>query len=298
MSNKTKGIVFIALATIIYGILPVLMRMTFDEGSNAVTACVLRFSLALPVLLAILAVRKTSLKVTSKDLLLLFLAGGIGTAGTTLLFNYAFSYISVGMAATLHFIYPILVPLTCVVLFKDKMDKWKLMALAAGVAGVVAFMEPGHAAALGIVLALASGVTYAGYIIMVDKTSLGKMDNMKLTFYLCFFAAITALVCSLVEGSLTIGDITPKGWVISVVFSLSSTVIALTFFQLGIHYVGSTTAAIMSTIEPITSVVLGILLLGESITPLKVLGCALIVTSIVLISRSGDPAPITEEIHS
>lgn len=292
MNDKTKGVVFIALATIIYGILPILMRMTFDEGSNAATACALRFSLALPVLLAILIIRKTPLRVTGRDAALLFLAGGLGTAGTTLLFNHAFNYISVGMAATLHFIYPILVPLTCVILFKDRMDKWKLLALVMGVAGVVAFMEPGHAAALGIIFALASGVTYAGYIIMVDKTSLARMDFLKLTFYLCVAAAGVSLTCALLEGVFTIGDITPKGWVLSVIFSISSTVLALTFFQLGVGYVGSTTASIMCTIEPITSVVLGILVLGESITPLKVVGCTLIVISIVFISRSVQtPAP-------
>lgn len=300
MNNKTKGVVFIALATMIYGILPVLMRMTFDEGSNAATACFIRFTLCLPVLLVILVIKRVPLGINKKEMFLLFLTGGIGTAGTTLLFNHSFSYIAVGMAATLHFIYPILVPLACVVLFKDKMDKWKLMALVAGVAGVIAFMEPGHAAALGIIMALASGVTYAGYIILVDKTTLNDMDNFKLTFYLCAFAALVSLICALAEGNLTVTEVTPKGWLISVFFSLTSTVGSLTLFQQGMKYVGPSTAAIMSTIEPITSVVLGILLLGEDITFLKILGCSLIVLSIILISRSvkgpsaPEPIPVAE----
>lgn len=287
MSEKTKGVLCIAVATVIYGILPVLIRITFDEGSNGPTSCFLRFALALPALAAILLAQGKSFRLTPGEVWLFVLAGGVGTAGTTYLLNYSFAFIPVGMAATLHFIYPILVSLACVFLFRDRMDVWKVLALVAGVAGVAAFVERGAVSIPGVVLALVSGATYAAYIVLVDKTPLVRMDFMKLTFHLCLFAAPVALAGALAEGKLSLGEITPKGWLVSALFSLGSTVGALALFQMGVKRVGAATAAILSTIEPITSVLLGILILGEEVTPMKALGCALIVASIALISRSG-----------
>ncbi len=293
MSEKSTGAICIALATVIYGILPVLIRITFDEGSNGPLSCFLRFALALPVLLPVLIARGTGLRLTAAEARLLFWAGSIGTAGTTYLLNYSFAFIPVGMAATLHFIYPILVSLACVLLFRDRMDVWKVLALAAGVAGVAAFFERGAVSIPGIALALVSGGTYAAYIVLVDKTALVRMDFLKLTFYLCLFAAPVSLAGALAEGRFAPENLTAKGWLVTILFSLGSTVGALVLFQLGVKRVGSATAAIMSTIEPITSVLLGILILGEDVTAAKAIGCALIVTSIVLISRSGGGAAQT-----
>lgn len=286
MNNKVKGILFITIATIIYGLSPVVIRMTFDEGSNAATTTFLRFAIAVPVLFIICLWKKIPLKITPAEFGYLFLAGGVCISGVTLLLNYSYNYISVGISATLHFIYPILVSLACVVLFKDRLDKWKILALVLGTIGIVAFLEKGQAAWAGIVLALLSGVVYALYIIIMDKTPLKHMSYFKATFYMCLTGMLTALVAAAVTNSLTLHAITPKGWLLSILFSILSTVVALTLFQIGVACIGAAAAAIMSTVEPITSVICGILILGETITAAKIIGCALIIGSILLISRS------------
>ena len=61
---------------------------------------------------------------------------------------------------------------------------------------------------------------------------------------------------------------------------------AVTLFQLGVLYVGPSTSAILSTFEPITSIVCGVLILGESLSLLKIIGCVLILSGVILITLS------------
>lgn len=296
MSNKAKGMICIIIATMCYGFVPILIRMTYDEGSDPTTTSFLRFFLAIPIVLIPILKKRVSLKITGKEVLYLAISGAICMAGATLLISFSYNYISVGMSATLHFIYPIFVAMVCVALFKEKFDKWKLIALLASTCGVVAFMEKGQTTGswLGITLALLSGIAYGVYMIIVDKTSLNKMYVFMFTFYISIFTAIATLAFSPLTGGLSLATITPKGWLICAAYSILSTVVAVTLFQAGIVYVGAATAAIVSTVEPITSVLMGILLLGETITIFKIVGCALIILSIVFISRSAKPNDVIQ----
>lgn len=85
-------------------------------------------------------------------------------------------------------------------------------------------------------------------------------------------------------GELTLTTLTPQAWFISTVFALLCTVVTLSLLQIGIKHVGASTAAILTTFEPITSIICGVLLLGETVTMIKIVACALIMTGVVTLS--------------
>ncbi|HHY27932.1 MAG TPA: EamA family transporter [Desulfitobacterium dehalogenans] len=285
MNKKLTGILCAVLSAIIYGFTPILARIAYDGGANGITVTFLRGILSIPILFIILKIKRIPLQI-GKDWKGILLAGVFGMSLTTLLLYISYSYISVGMATTLHFIYPILVSVACTVFFKDKMNLWKISALILCSIGIFMFIDRiSSFGVTGTVLALLSGVTYALYIICIDKGRLKHIHYFKLTLYLNVLMVGVSGLFGLCTGDLHF-SLTPKAWVLCALVSLFTSFGALPLLQQGIKLTGASTAAILSTLEPITSVILGILILQETVSPLKLLGCILIIISILLIAIS------------
>lgn len=282
------------LSAITFGFAFTLGPMTYGEGgSNPTTLTFLRNAISLPVLLLILYAKNISVKVSKKEMLSLAILGGIGNAVTTLMLFISFSLIDVGIATTIHFIYPVFVTLGCVLFYKEKLGLQKVIALMIATSGIACFFFGIDTSAgfsggmfLGLVLAVASGMTYAFYIIYMDKSGLKNQPVFKITFYVALMSTIAMGIYGTANGELTLGTLTTRSWVISTAFSLLCTVVALSLLQIGIKHVGASTAAILTTFEPITSIICGVVLLGESITMVKVVACALIMIGVVTLSLS------------
>lgn len=299
--TNTKGILLTMLSAITFGFAFTLGPMTYGEGgSNPITLTFLRNFLSLPILLLILWQQKISLRVTAKELASLAILGGIGNAVTTWMLFIAFSLIDVGIATTIHFIYPVFVTIGCVLFYKEKLGLQKIIALLIATSGIGCFFFGVDMSAglngnmfLGLILAVASGMTYAFYIIYMDKSGLKNQPVFKISFYVAATSSIAMGIFGTANGQLTLSTLTPKSWVISTVFALLCTVVALSLLQIGIKHVGASTAAILTTFEPITSIVCGVLLLGESVTTVKIVACALIMTGVVTLSlaKQKKPAP-------
>lgn len=287
-----KGVILTMLSAITFGFAFTLGPMTYGAGgSNPTTLTFLRNFLSLPVLLLILFAKGISIKVTKKELLNLTILGFIGNAVTTLMLFIAFSLIDVGIATTIHFIYPVFVTLGCVIFFKEKLGLRKVIALMIATCGIACFffgvdtsMGFSGGMFLGLLLAVASGMTYAFYIIYMDKSGLKDQPVFKITFYVALMSSIAMGIYGTANGELTLTTLTTRAWWISLAFSLLCTVVALSLLQIGIKHVGASTAAILTTFEPITSITCGVLLLGESVTAHKLLACALIMIGVVTLS--------------
>ena len=101
--------------------------------------------------------------------------------------------------------------------------------------------------------------------------------------YFCLCDCILAGGAGLFTGQLTF-QMSPMAWVYSLLVAIFVSVMGVPLFNYGICAVGASTAAILSTLEPITSVVLGWLFMGETLTAYKIIGCLCIIASVLLIS--------------
>ena len=284
MKERYRGILFTALSAVFFGLTPVLARSAYDGGANGISMTFLRALLALPVLFVLVRARGVPLKMEPDEWRGVLLTGGLGTALTSILLYSSYSYIPVGMATTLHFIYPLLVAAACVFLFRERLGPLKVVALVCGAAGILLFLDRGApGGALGMGLALLSGVSYSFYIIYLDQSGLKNLYYFKLTFWLCAVMGVVAGGFGLLTGTLSL-HLTPKAWLFACLVALFSSVGAVTLFQVGIRMIGASAAAILSTLEPITSVLLGVLVLHEELTLPKLGGCACILASVVLIT--------------
>ena len=294
--KKHIGMLAAILSAVIFGISPILVRFTFQGGSNGITATFLRSILAIPILYLILRQKKTSLRLTKKECGDVILFGLLGVTFTAVALTVSYQYIPVGISTTLHFIYPMLVTAAGVLFFHEKIGKSKAAALLLAFAGVLFFMEKnGEINLIGVALALLSGVTYTFYMLGIERTGLKEIPFFKLSFYFCIVASISTGILGLATGKLQL-HLTPEAWFFSFLVAILVSVGALSLFQIGIKSVGSSAAAILSTLEPITSILLGALILKEVITFQKLIGCLLILLSVILMtalhSRVNTPAAV------
>lgn len=295
--KKHLGIAAVLLSAFLFGVTPVLGKLTYSQGSNPVMLTFLRGFFAVPILFLVLKLRKIPLGITRRDIRDILFIGFLGFAPTGLLLYSAFAYIPVGLATVLHFMFPAIVALAGILCFKSRVTAPKVISLVLGTGGVLLFLERGNStAATGIVLALASAISYSVYILGVERSSLSRFHYFKLSFYLLICSVTLSGVFALFTNSFTLA-LTPAAWFYSFVLSMLVAIGAFTLLQIGIVLCGATTASILSTLEPITGVVTGYLVLQETLSLPRLAGCVLIFGAVVLtsVAEAREPSPSAVE---
>ena len=296
---RLKGIVMTCVSAMLFGITPVLASKTYEMGSNALTLTFYRNLLAVPVLLILMAVRKIPFGLTGKQTVLLSTIGGGLRATTTFMLYASYTYIGIGTATTLHFLYPLFTALLCLLLFHQRMGLRKCIALALAIAGVgcfAGFSGSSGGGSLrsmlpGLILAVASSMTYSGYMTGMEHTELKEMNPTKVSCYMGLSNALIILLFNLPLRQINF-FLPPKAMAYTFIISICTSFFAFALLQLGIRELGASTAAIFCLLEPITSVLSGWLLLGEAMTPVKACGCLLVLGAVA--AAIGDTTPASE----
>ena len=286
MNERTKGFFLVILSAAVFGVLPVIVRSINACGSNSVMTSFLRFLLSLiPLYLAVRA-NKSGLRITKTEAIKILLIAVCGLGGTSVLLFLSYNYIPSGMATTIHFVYPVFVILGSILFLKQKVSPLKLLCVALCFGGILLFYGggDGNVQPLGLFLAFVSGITYAFYIVFLDVSGLAKMDPTKMIFYMNLFSAIMVGILAGATGSFTLA-ISLKGWILALFLAIVISFLAVRSFQLGVRYIGPQNAAILSTFEPITSLIVGILVYQEAFTLAGIAGCVLILSSVVITAR-------------
>ena len=232
----------------------------------------------------ILKYKKISFKINKNEFKDILIISIFGVALTTVLLYSSYSYIGVGVATTLHFTFPIFVALACRFIFKEKLCKNKIIALITSFIGILFFMEKGsNSNVLGILMALISGVTYAFYIVYLEKKKLININSYKLLFYIALFVSIVMFLGNLFYPYIVI-KLSFKAYLLMFIVSILASVFGVLLLKIGISIIGSTSAAIFSLFEPITSLIFGVLLLNENLNLMKIIGSLIIFVSITYLA--------------
>lgn len=282
--SRTKGIFFTMLSAVSFGIMPIIAVYAYRGNCNAFTLCFLRSFFAIIILLPYLKYKKVSLKLSKDEIVSLLSLSLVGNTLTTLMLFLSYNYIPVGMATTLHFTYPVIVTFICIAMYKEKVNRKKIITLLLSFVGILMFFEnSAEVSYLGIFLSVASGFTYSYYIVYLSRSILKGMNIFKLTYYISIITAISIYISGMLMGKISFG-LTPTAWVHSFIIAILSGIIGLVCMQIGIRIVGPSTASILSTFEPITSMLLGVLILNEAITLKIIIGSIMIIASVILIT--------------
>jgi len=286
MNTKTKGALAAVLAAFIFGFTPILGRISYDGGSNATMLTFLRSFLALPILFVIIKLSKISLSLTTKNWRDLILMGVFGSTATTLTLYESYNYIPVGMATLIHFTYPSFVVIYSVAFLKEKMTRGKTLCLLLSTVGLLLFCDiSGGGQLQGFVLALISAITFAFVMIFQYRSSLINFHPFKISFYQCCITSSVMFFFGLITENLTL-TLTNQAWFYSFLVAICVSIAALSLTQIGLQYIGSTAVSVLSLFEPITSVVVGVLVLKEDFSLEKLFGCVLVLLAVLSFTLS------------
>ncbi len=237
-------------------------------------------------------IKKISFHVTKKQLLFIALISVLGLVTATLTLISSYRYMGTSMATTLHFIYPVLVALICFIFFKEKLSKYKIIALLAAVIGICFFFQNdtiGSNTFLGIFLSIFSGLAYAFYMVGLDKSHLRTVNSMVLTLYVSVFAASSTLLIGGIRQNILFA-LPIEAYFFMLCNSIFISFCAIALLQIGVKYLSATTAAIFCLFEPVTSNMSGIFFMGEAVTPLKIMGSMIILCSAEVITLLENPS--------
>lgn len=280
--HRITGILLIAISAASFGTLAIFGRLLYAEGIDTFTMLFLRFGFAALVMAAILLVRRERLP-RGKILLQLLGMGALGYVGQSFSYLSAIKYASAGLVALLLYLYPVFVFSLSVIFLREKVTWTKVLALVLALTGMALTVDPAGGQLNGVLLAIAAALIYSVYII-VGTNVMKHVSPVQSA--LVIFASAGA-----VYGILTAFDgahfpSTGSGWLGIAGIVLIATVIPVATFLAGLERIGPTNAAMLSTLEPVVTVLLAGLLFAERLQPLTILGGGLILVAVILLTRS------------
>lgn len=299
MDNRLKGTLCGIAAAVSYGTNPLGALHLFHDGLRANSVLFYRCGLAAVLLGLLLLAQRRQLRVTLREGVVLVVLGllfGI----SSLTYYSSFLFMDAGVASTILFVYPVMVAVIMAACFGEKISGMTVASIVLALSGIALLYRGDGGAALsttGVVLVMISSLTYALYIVVVNKSSV-RMSAVKLNFYVLLVSVGVYLVYALAAQSPIQPLTTPWMWANGLFLALFPTIISLVMMVIAVHNIGSTPTAIMGALEPLTAVVIGVMVFGEHFTPRLGLGIALILVAVLLnvAGKSFSPMSIVRRV--
>jgi drug/metabolite transporter (DMT)-like permease len=261
-------------------------KEAYRNGVSVTTLLALRFAIAAGGFWAIVAARRPTSPRPARGILLGGLAlGAIGYAGEAGAFFAALTRIDASLTSLLLYTYPAIVFAAAVALRRERADHRRLAALGLATGGAALVLVGGGAGALdplGVALALGAALSYSAYILVADRV-LTRLDPFVLSALIATGAATSFAIVGVITGSLQLG-IAATGWLWIAALALLSTIVAISAFLTGLPKVGPATASIASTVEPVVTVGLAMLVFGERLRGVQLAGGALVILAVILLA--------------
>lgn len=280
--KRLTGILLIAISAASFGTLAIFGRFLYADGMDTFTMLFLRFGIAASIMTVILILRR-ELFPRGRVLALLIGMGALGYVGQSFSYLSAIKYASAGLVALLLYLYPAFVFVLSVIFLREKITLAKIIALGLALLGAALTVNPEGGQLTGILLAIAAAAIYSVYII-VGTDVMKHVSAVQSS--LVIFASAGA-----VYGTLTLINgahfpTTSSGWWSMAGIVLLATVIPVVTFLAGLERIGPTNASLLSTLEPVVTVLLASWLFAERLEPITLVGGALILVAVIVLTRS------------
>ncbi len=189
MGTKTKGYILGIVAAATYGMNPLFALPLYGEGMTADSVLFFRYLFAIPILGIMIMARGRSFKVSVRDLSTLIVMGLVVAFSSLGLF-LSYTYMDAGIASTILFVYPIMVAVIMAVMFHERLSLMTIACIALVLGGIAMLYKGSGDVTLsftGTVLVIASALSYAIYIVAVNRTGLRNVATLTVTFYVLLF---------------------------------------------------------------------------------------------------------------
>lgn len=284
-----NGIFYAVISSMSFGFSPLFSLALITAGLSDFDILSYRWLIAGLVLMFYAFAKKKSLRLNSFDeawkIILLSVLRAI--TSVTLLIGYV--NISSGIAATLNFMYPVIVTLTMVIFFGEKRSATDYLAILASIFGVYllasgdSIVAHGGNTRLGLICSLISAFSFAAYYIVMKQVKADKIEVVKFTTWIMMLSAVYFIICAFIfNGKLTL--ITDaRSWMNALGLGLWATMVSNITGVKGIRRIGPTMTSILGAVQPVTAVILGVLFLGEHLYLRSLIGISIILVAVCII---------------
>ena len=282
-ADRRRGVALCVVSACGFGLMAIIAKEAYRAGLGVTSLLAARFVVAAAVFWAIVAVRPSPARPAPRLIAACVALGAAGYAAQAGFFFSALRHIDASLTSLLLYTYPALVFCAAVALRREHVTPLKAGALvlaSGGAALVLLGGGTGGLEATGVLLALGAAATYTAYILVADGI-VARVDPFLMSALVTTGAAATFLAAGGAP------HFTAGGWVWIAAIALLSTVLPIVTFMVGMRSVGAATASIVSTVEPVVTVTLAVLLFDEGLGPAQVLGAVLVLAAVVALQSRG-----------
>lgn len=284
IGRRTIGICAGIIAGVSYGTNPLFAKPLLESGVPVLVMLFFRYGISALLLAGWMLLKREPFRVKGRELSLLAVLGLLFACSSLFLF-ISYEFIPSGLATILVYLYPVFVALIMVLLrFYPSWQTW--ISIAATFGGILLLSQPSGAAQikpLGILLAVGSALSYAFYLVIVNRSKRIKhVSEHTLTLYaLLTGTALFASLRAVQGGSFIEGVNGPGDWANLIGLALVPTMISMLTLAISSRLIGPTKTSVLGVFEPLTAILIGTFLFGEPLTMKMGLGIAVCVAAVL-----------------
>ncbi|MEK6782775.1 MAG: DMT family transporter [Bacteroidota bacterium] len=290
------GVIICLLGAVCFSTKAIFVKLAYrDTQIDAVSLLALRMIFSLPFFLisaGVYSSKENNVKFTARQWLYIAVIGCLGYYISSLLDFLGLQFVTAGIERLILFIYPTLVLLMNAVLFKQKIKTIQWIAVGITYAGLLfAFFgevdidsAQSESFLWGSLLIFICAFTYAAYIVGSGKL-IPMVGAIKFNSYAMSFACVGVFLHFLVTSEQSLLALPKQVYTYSFLMAILSTVIPSYLVTMGIRRIGSDNAAIVGSVGPVSTILLAYYFLNESVYALQIVGTAMILVGILLISK-------------
>ncbi len=285
------GTIFAALAAIGFSAKAILVKLAYASPIDAVTLLALRMAFSVPffMLVALWSRRyQPAAPLARQDWMAVLALGFIGYYLSSLLDFSGLQYISAGLERLILFLYPTMVVLLSALLFKRRIGRREVFALALSYAGIVLVFihdarTPQQGLVLGAALVFVSTLTYSIYLVGAGHT-IARIGAIRFTAYAMMVASVATFLQFALTHPASALALPFRVYALGFTMAIVSTVLPVFMLSSGIRLIGSGRTALVGSIGPVATIFLAHWVLGESLSVPQISGAALVLGGVLAIS--------------
>ena len=289
ISETAQGALFVFISAFMYATLPIFTKLAFRYGLSPSGAIFYRYLFAFIILSVYLRIQKEAVFLPSAKVF----GQGLFLIGGSVFYFYALQYIAASTGSIIFFTHPIIVAVLAILIYKERINLPLAAGLLLAMLGIILVSGvldgSANVTILGLLLAAVSSVCYACFALL-GQINISRASPLVLT---ANFALIGTLIIPLIffRSFDFIVTLTWEQAMICLAMALFNTVLSISFYLKGMQKIGASRAALISSLEPVLTVVLAMLILHETLSPVEMFGAVLVLVSLYLavISHRQDP---------
>jgi drug/metabolite transporter (DMT)-like permease len=256
-------------------------RYAYSGGADVLGVLLLRFGIA-GALLAAIMIATGRRWPRGRTLVVAIGMGAMGYVGQSVSYFAALHHASAGLVALLLYAYPTLVCVLAAIFLREHLSPRRILLLLLSFAGIALTLGGGQGTPVGIALGLGAALFYSVYIV-IGARELGGTDALASTTVICLSAMATLAIASVFRAPQF--PVVWWGWAAIGAIALVSTVVAILAFFAGLKRVGPSVASILSTLEPVVTILLAWIFLGEALGLIQLIGGALVLCAAIFLTK-------------